>query len=400
MTVEKTMLATPVAPHREGVGVEQRAARTLDALRQHGRAVEVIVCRPAWDPRPPSRLEPLPGEALLRRAALRWPQSRAIAAIATLTERVLPSLPGRALRTTHDRTAPTHHFHAFRLAAASARPRHVQRAEIDLDDLESEVARQIAELAKRLGDHAVAAFYAALAKRLDTLETRVVRDFDRAYVGSRVDAEWLASRVAIDVRVLPNVVDLPDAPRGVRAPGPTRLLFVGALGYYPNIDALRVLVDDVLPRIAARHADPFELHVVGRGAPPWLVTKLAATPSSTGPQRRHGRVVFHGAVPSMAPHLAAADALVVPLRAGGGTRIKLLEAFAHRVPVIATTIGAFGLDVTPERELVIADGPDAIAEACIRFVRDPDHGSRHADAAHTFVAAHHRAELFAQGLHP
>ncbi len=387
MTAEKTMLATPVAPRRDGVGVEQRAARTLDALQQAGRVVEVVVCRPSWELRQQARLEPLPGEALIRRAALQWPRSRAIAAIATLTERVVPSLPGRA------RHSRTDHFHAFRLAAASARPRHVRRAEIDLDDLESEVARQIADLAKHLGDHAVAAFYAALAKRLDTLEVQVVRAFDRAYVGSRVDAEWLASRVSVEVRVLPNVVDVPDlatpfAGRAPRAPGPTRLLFVGALGYYPNIDALRVLVDDVLPRIDAR-GGAFELHVVGRGAPPWLAAKL-----------RHPRVVFHGAVASMAPHLAAADALVVPLRAGGGTRIKLLEAFAHRVPVIATTIGAFGLDVAPDRELVIADGPDAIAEACIRFVRDPDCGRRYAEAAHTFVAAHHRADLFAQGLHP
>lgn len=386
MTAEKTMLATPVAPRRDGVGVEQRAARTLDALQQLGRAVEVVVCRPSWEVRAQSRLEPLPGEALLRRAALQWPRSPLIASLATLTERLVPSLPGRARRPSAD------HFHAFRLAAASARPPRVQRAEIDLDDLESEVARQIADLAKQLGDHAVAAFYAALAKRLDTLETRVVRDFDRAYVGSRVDAEWLASRVAVDVRVLPNVVDLPDAlrdRRGPRAAGPTRLLFVGALGYYPNIDALRVLVDDVVPRVVAANAGPFELHVVGRGAPPWLAAKL-----------RHAHIVFHGAVPAMAPHLAAADALVVPLRAGGGTRIKLLEAFAHRVPVIATTIGAFGLEVAPERELVIADGPDALAEACIRFVRDPDDGRRYADAAHAFVAAHHRAESFAQGLHP
>jgi len=404
-----TLLATPVAPRRAGVGVEQRAARTVAALAERG-PVEVTLCRPLWtslravagDARWSPRLDPLPGELLLRRAALAWPRSTLVANMATAAHRVLPRADRVTTALTRGarlfagerrarRTPVFHAFHAFRLAAAAALPSpRPARAEIDLDDLESEVARAIAELAQRLGDTAIAAFYRALSERLVALEEAFLPRFDRAYVGSRSDADWLAARMPqLELRVLPNVVDLPALPRAPRAPGPTRFLFVGALAYYPNIDALRVLVDEVLPRLRSlRSTSSFALHVVGRGAPRWLEARLRADPN----------VVFHGPVAAMAPHLAAADAMVVPLRAGGGTRIKLLEAFAHRVPVIATTIGAFGLDVSDGRELVLADGAEAIAAACARFVDDPEHAEPLAVAAFELVARQHQTPVFAECL--
>jgi len=403
-----TALATPVVPKLDGVGVEQRAARTLAALAELGR-VDVTLCRPLWaDLARRStggaswglRLDPLPGELVLRRAALRWPRSQWVAGIAETAHRLLPRadrltvtlsrgmglLQGLRAGTAPERT----HFHAFRLAAAAALPTpRPRRCEIDLDDLESEVARAIAELARRLGDTAVASFYQALAERLVALEQRLLPRFDRAYVGSGADAAWLASRMPnLELRILPNVVDLPALTPAGREPGPTRFLFVGALAYYPNIDALRVLVDDVLPRLRSLRREQFTLHVVGRGCPPWLEARLRADPN----------VVFHGAVATMAPHFAAADALVVPLRAGGGTRIKLLEAFAQRVPVIATTIGAFGLDVADGRELVLADGADALAEACARFIDDPGHARPLTDAAFELVRLHHQARVFSECL--
>lgn len=395
-----TLLASPVLPNARGVGVEQRAARTLAALASRG-AVDVVWCRPRWaarvPPEPPpgcrrlsthERLDPLPGELVLRHAALRWPRSVGLARLEGLLDRALPRP-----RTTLAQPSPARRYHAFRLAAATAIParRDDTRADLDLDDLESETARAIADLAARVGDTAVAALYRGVARRLATLEQTLLPRFDRVYVGSADDARWLASATpsSLDVRVLPNVIDLPATSRPAsRRPGPTRFLFIGALGYYPNIDALRLLLEGVLPRVRAMRSAPFELHVIGRGAPPWLAARLRATRG----------VVYHGPVPDLTPHYADADAVVAPLRAGGGTRIKLLEAFAWEVPVISTPLGAFGLDVAHERHLVLADDEDALAHACARFIDDPTSASELVSRARAYAAEHHCPPIFARAL--
>lgn len=399
-----TILATPVVPSLHGVGVEQRAARTLAALATRG-PVELVVCRAGWRDRLRAtgvdastrgpRLDPLPGELVLRRAALAWPRSLGLARATEVAHRLLPRRgwptpgPGTSVSAAEARVSGAQPaFHAFRLAAADALPATAGRKDLDLDDLESEVARAIAALATESGDHAVASYYASLAERLVALEESRVRRYDRAWVGSAADAAWLEDkRLGVEVRVLPNVVDVPygAVPTRARSGGPTRLLFVGALAYYPNIDALRLLLDAILPALPA---DRFELHVVGRGAPAWLATRLA---------RARG-VVHHGFVPSLAPLYAAADMVVVPLRAGGGTRIKLLEAFAHGVPVVTTTIGAFGLDVHDGVEVRIADRPEAFASACVGLTEAPAAAAELARHAFARVMRHHRPEHFAAAL--
>ncbi len=420
MSPEKTitLMTTPVMPDLRGVGVEQRAARTLAALALRG-PVDLVLCRARWvdwaerlrrrappEPRPlpagcrsltrAPRAEPLPAETALRRAALALPRSAALGACTRALARTLPAGRPRPDVAPRWATRPDHaeqpgHLHAFRLAAAAALPDLGERVrrEIDLDDIESEVARDVAALAARAGDHAVAAFYRALSDRLGALEETLLPRFHKAWVCSHADQATLGARFPrLELGVLPNVVDLPAARRGPRAPGPARFLYVGALAYYPNIDALRVLLERVLPRLRATARGPFELHVVGRGAPRWLARRLGADRS----------VVFHGAVPAMGPHYAAADAVVVPLGAGGGTRIKLLEAFAHEVPVIATATGAFGLDVVADEHFVLADDDESLVARCARFIDDPEHARAIAERAYRYVMTHHHADVFAKRL--
>ncbi|HKW78867.1 MAG TPA: glycosyltransferase family 4 protein, partial [Candidatus Limnocylindria bacterium] len=150
--------------------------------------------------------------------------------------------------------------------------------------------------------------------------------------------------------VVPNGVDLRffeprDHPRQART-----ILFLGQLGYYPNTDALRWFRSEIWPRV--RGACPeTRLIVVGPSAPPDI-----AEWSADG-------VHVAGAVPDVRPYLAAATAVVVPLRAGGGTRIKILEALAMRCPVVSTPLGAEGLDVTDGHDILLADGAPAFADA-------------------------------------
>ena len=125
--------------------------------------------------------------------------------------------------------------------------------------------------------------------------------------------------------------------------------------YPPNADGAVYFVDRVLPHILA--AMPrVQFRIVGRCDD--TVARLRAHPNVT--------VTDH--VADIEPELARADAVVVPLRFGSGTRLKIIEAFAHRIPVVSTTVGAEGLGVTAGEELLIADDDVGLAAACLRLL--------------------------------
>src|SRR5262249_34836826 len=155
--------------------------------------------------------------------------------------------------------------------------------------------------------------------------------------------------------VIPNAVRVPTRiaarPRG----GPFTLLFVGTLGYYPNEDAAIYFRAEILPRLQVTAGRSVRLLIVGSN-PSARLQALA----------RDHQVTVTGTVPDVTRYYAAADAVIVPLRAGGGTRIKVLEAFGHRRPVVSTTVGAQGIEVTPGTHLLIGDTPRAFADQCAR----------------------------------
>ena len=162
------------------------------------------------------------------------------------------------------------------------------------------------------------------------------------------------------VAVVPNGYRLVDEPLGKVAVGsPPTILFQGTLRYPPNADAARYLIEDIRPAIA--------------GLVPDAVVRLVgvATPAIAALGDRPGVTVV-GQVPDIDTELARADLVLVPIRFGSGTRLKILEAFAHRIPVVSTGLGAEGLDAVDEHHLLIADTPDAIAIACARLLEDEE----------------------------
>lgn len=400
----QALLLTPVVPRVDGVGVEQRAARLLAALADGGAGVGFTVPYRRFFGAfeqvagPVQRALSALGDpgALLRRVALAAPRSTVAAGlIGALSPRVpADGLAGR-LASLPPGPAPDRVL-AFRLRAApaalalAAGLRVRPRMELDLDDLESDTARQIASVAERAGDVAIARAYAAHAAKLEALEGALLPRFDRVFVCSRADRDALAQRFPeLEVAVLPNVVDVPATPAAPpRERGPRRLLFVGALGYYPNIDAACVLAEEVLPRLRALAPGAFELEVIGRGAPGWLARRLRAAPG----------VRFLGEVPAMGPAYAGASAVVVPLRAGGGTRLKILEALAHGVPVVATAIGAHGLGLRDGEHLTIAETPGELARACLAAGDDPERARAQALVARELIAATATPAAFARAL--
>jgi glycosyltransferase involved in cell wall biosynthesis len=136
-------------------------------------------------------------------------------------------------------------------------------------------------------------------------------------------------------------------------------VFTGSMDWLPNEDAMVYFCHDILPRIAAAVPD-VTLSIVGR-APTARVRGLA----------RDGAVEVTGRVDDVRPSLQAATVVIVPLRIGGGTRLKIFEAMAAGRAVVSTTVGAEGLEARPGRDLLVADGADAFADAVVALLRDP-----------------------------
>lgn len=140
---------------------------------------------------------------------------------------------------------------------------------------------------------------------------------------------------------------------------PGRLVFTGSMDWQPNEDAVTYFADAILPRI--RQAVPnVSVAIVGRR--PNARVKAVA--------ERAGLIVT-GTVDDVRPYIAEAAVYVVPLRAGGGTRLKIFEALAMQKPVVSTTVGAEGLALTPGQEFVAADDPDTFADEVIALLNDP-----------------------------
>jgi hypothetical protein len=138
------------------------------------------------------------------------------------------------------------------------------------------------------------------------------------------------------------------------------MVFSGSMDWHPNEDAVIYFAESILPRIRARMPDA-TLTVVGRN--PTLRLREAAA--------RHG-IVVTGTVDDVRPSIAAAAVYVVPLRAGGGTRLKIFEALAMGKAVVSTTVGAEGLGLQPDRHFVAADDPATFADEVVALMRNAD----------------------------
>jgi len=262
----------------------------------------------------------------------------------------------------------THSFdivHVFRLAALPfARPYFIQSCgrawlHLDLDDIESKTHRRIAALHRSAGNGGMADVEEARARRSLLLETAAFRMFDRVYVCSDLDRQELLGRCPAEIRVLRNAVRLPAMIRPSRSGEIFRFLFVGTLGYYPNEDAVRYFCSEILPLIRERAATPFRVDFVGAGASKELLDLTAADVHVVGP------------VADIQPWYESSHAVIVPLRAGGGTRIKILEAFSYQLPVVTTLIGIEGIDAEPNQHVLLAGGPEEFAASCLQLMSDP-----------------------------
>jgi polysaccharide biosynthesis protein PslH len=237
------------------------------------------------------------------------------------------------------------------------------RLVVNSHNIDYELARQYA----REGSSLAHRIYAEVNwRKLRREELGTYRDADGVYLCSADDERRLLGVVpGARTAVVPNAADVEYLrPRPTDPPPDGRtVVFFGLLSYVPNVDGVIYFVQKIWPRVAEAHPEA-RLKIIG-GKPPRSVQVLA------GP-----RIELTGFVPDLRPHLAAASVVVVPLRLGGGTRLKIVEAMAMGKAIVSTTLGAEGIEANPGRDLLIEDQPDAFADAVNRLLADPELAAR------------------------
>ena len=199
------------------------------------------------------------------------------------------------------------------------------------------------------------------ARLIKQYEGKLCRQMDAVLAVSEADRLKLleAGGRADNITVVPIAVDTRTLARVTPSPGSQNIVTMGTLYYPPNADGVRWFMREVFPRVQAQ-VPAARMTIIGP-RPPRDLARLA-----------HGdKIQVTGYVPDLAPYLAQAALMVVPVRAGSGMRVRILEALARGVPVVTTTMGAEGIEVRDGEHLLLADTPDAFAAAVTRLLADP-----------------------------
>jgi sugar transferase (PEP-CTERM/EpsH1 system associated) len=230
-------------------------------------------------------------------------------------------------------------------------------------------------------------FAAAMERnRLMTYERAVCAAYDQTIVVSSLD------RAAIgdfsNLHTIPMGMDLDKFPFHTGQRQPNSIVFSGNMGYFPNIDAAKWFVYEVLPLVKSRIPD-VRLKIVGVNPHP-DVRRLAEYDPA---------VTVTGYVEDMYAHLNQATVAVAPLRAGSGMQIKVIESMATGTPLVATSFGLGGIDVVGGRHVLIADEPDAFAAHVVRLLNDGSLRSTLASNARQLVKEKYTWERSVEMLH-
>jgi sugar transferase (PEP-CTERM/EpsH1 system associated) len=244
-------------------------------------------------------------------------------------------------------------------------------------NVESEIWRRHAETASGL----TRPLYRAQYRRMLRFEHRALDRFEGVLAVSATDRDTL-TRIYHDAIHGPVHVVQTGVDTGFFEPAPTpagsrALVFTGSMDWLPNEDAMLYFCRDVLPRIRAQEPH-VSLSIVGR-APTPAVARLA----------QEAGVSVTGRVDDVRPYMAESAVYVVPLRIGGGTRLKIFEAMAMGKAVVSTTVGAEGLPVHDGEHLLLADDSESFASAVVRLLRDDDRRRSLEAAARTLVVEHY-----------
>jgi glycosyltransferase involved in cell wall biosynthesis len=227
---------------------------------------------------------------------------------------------------------------------------------LDVDDLRSHKYKQEIRFEKGVWNKARAAWRMLLQARW---EKDILNRFGAACVCSEIDRDFFKNDRR--VFILPNGFEAPSEEPARNLNGFSRIGFIGTLSYPPNCKGLNWFIEKILPRIVITNPDVC-LRVIGK-IPDSM--KLI----------QHPNVDYLGFVDDPSEEISTWSLSIVPLRVGGGTRIKVLESFSRMCPVVSTSVGAYGLEVENGTHLLICDEADEFGDACTRLLVQPQAGT-------------------------
>jgi polysaccharide biosynthesis protein PslH len=219
--------------------------------------------------------------------------------------------------------------------------------------------------------------YRIEAAKMSRYETAALSRFPQVIAVSENDREqMLKMNGNCEITVVPTGVDTQGyAVAGHSEVDPARIVFTGSMDWEPNVDAVTYFCREIFPQICAQFPSVI-FQIVGRN-PDAKVKRLASE-----------SVQVTGTVPSVADYLRDATVVIVPLRIGGGTRLKIFEAMAMGKALVSTSIGAEGLEVQSGRDLLLADGSKAFADAVLLLLRNGELRRKYEQAAVKLAAQH------------
>jgi glycosyltransferase involved in cell wall biosynthesis len=219
-------------------------------------------------------------------------------------------------------------------------------------------------------------FYFRLqAQRMNAYEKKVCQTVAHTIAVSPQDAQIMRERFGVaNVSDIPTGVNIEYFAPPERFAPQTDLAFVGSMDWLPNIDGVKYFVREILPSIR-QHKPDCSLAIIGRAPTAEIRELVAGDPL----------IQLTGTVDDVRPYLWKSKVSIVPLRIGGGTRLKIYESMAARVPQVSTSVGAEGLSYTDGKDILIADTPEHFATACVKLLGDEGQRTSIADAAFDLV---------------
>jgi len=270
---------------------------------------------------------------------------------------------------------------AIRFAAPYLRDSPQALKTLDCDDYESQTRTQFAAHALSQREYTMANLNKDASTTFWDIESEVIPRFNHIYLSNDADRKELATRFgSATVSILPNCVFVDRiSTMQCASPSEATLLFVGTMDYYPNVDGILYFCEHILPEIRQRfNGKQLRLRVVG-ARPEQAVLNLAKEPD----------IEVTGEVVSLDPYYNSSDVVIAPLRIGGGTRMKILEAFAYSKATISTTVACSGLDVRDGDQLLIENSPQHFARSCVKLLEDLDRRKELGLRARRWVKDHH-----------
>jgi glycosyltransferase involved in cell wall biosynthesis len=209
-------------------------------------------------------------------------------------------------------------------------------------------------------------------RRVKRYEGELLKTVDQVLTVTDVDCDSLKEALKfskdsgeerlVPITVVPIAVDTGQLQPVKRKTGSNRIVTLGTLHYPPNADGIRWFFNEVFPLICQRVPDA-KLTIIGKNPPPDFIDLVARNPHT---------VNVTGYVPDLIPYLEDSTLMVVPVRAGGGMRVRILEAFAYAMPIVTTTVGLEGIQAQPGRDVLVADSSEDFADAVIRLLTNEE----------------------------